>query len=61
MGDSAAMLEQLDLVITVDTAVAHPAGALGQPVWILLPPNADWRWLLVRVMGALQGWLSRAG
>ncbi len=47
-GDSAAMLEQLDLVITVDTAIAHLAGALGRPVWVLLPPNADWRWLLER-------------
>lgn len=47
-GDSAAMIEQLDLVITVDTAIAHLAGALGKPVWILLPPNADWRWLLER-------------
>ena len=47
-GDSAAMIEQLDLVITVDTVIAHLAGALGKPVWILLPPNADWRWLLER-------------
>jgi hypothetical protein len=46
--DSAAMIEQLDLVITVDTAIAHLAGALGKPVWILLPPNPDWRWLLER-------------
>jgi tetratricopeptide (TPR) repeat protein len=46
--DSAAMLEQLDLVITIDTAIAHLAGALGKPVWLLLPPNADWRWLLDR-------------
>jgi tetratricopeptide (TPR) repeat protein len=47
-GESAAMIEQLDLVITVDTVVAHLAGALGKPVWILLGPNADWRWLLDR-------------
>lgn len=47
-GESAAMIEQLDLVVTVDTAIAHLAGALGKPVWILLAPNADWRWLLER-------------
>lgn len=47
-GDSAAMMEQLDLVITVDTAIAHLAGALARPVWVMLPPNADWRWLLER-------------
>ncbi|MEP6826227.1 MAG: tetratricopeptide repeat-containing glycosyltransferase family protein, partial [Ramlibacter sp.] len=46
--DSAAMLEQLDLVITVDTSIAHLAGALGRPAWVLLAPNADWRWLLGR-------------
>jgi tetratricopeptide (TPR) repeat protein/glycosyltransferase involved in cell wall biosynthesis len=44
--DSAALVAQLDLVITVDTAVAHLAGALGVPVWILLPYNPDWRWML---------------
>jgi ADP-heptose:LPS heptosyltransferase len=38
----------LDLVITIDTSVAHLAGALGKPVWILLHHNADWRWLLDR-------------
>ena len=42
------MLENLDLVITVDTSIAHLAGALGKPVWVLLGPNADWRWLLER-------------
>ena len=46
--DSAALVDELDLVITVDTAIAHLAGALGKPVWILLAPNADWRWLLDR-------------
>ena len=46
--DTAAMISALDLVITIDTAVAHLAGALARPVWILLPFAADWRWFRVR-------------
>lgn len=42
--DTAALVASLDLVITVDTVVAHVAGALGKPVWILLPRPADWKW-----------------
>lgn len=46
--DTAALISVLDLVITIDTSVAHLAGALGKPVWILLPYVADFRWLTVR-------------
>ena len=48
LADTAGLVDQLDLVITVDTAVAHLAGALGKPVWLLLPVPADYRWLLDR-------------
>jgi hypothetical protein len=47
-GATAALLSCLDLVITVDTSVAHLAGALARPVWILLPYTPDYRWLLDR-------------
>ena len=43
--DTAAVISQLDLVICVDTAVGHLAGAMGKPVWLLLPQPADFRWL----------------
>jgi len=46
--DTAALVQHLDLVISADTAVAHLAGALGRPVWTLLPASPDWRWLLHR-------------
>ncbi len=46
--DTAALVEAVDLVITVDTSVAHLAGALAKPVWLLLPHVPDWRWLMER-------------
>nr|WP_294501239.1 tetratricopeptide repeat protein [uncultured Rhodopila sp.] len=47
-GETAALMENLDLIITVDTAVGHLAGALGKLAWVLIPKAADWRWLLER-------------
>jgi ADP-heptose:LPS heptosyltransferase len=46
--DTAAVISLLDLVVSVDTAVVHVAGALGAPVWVLLPFTPDFRWLLGR-------------
>ena len=43
--DAAALLRTLDLVITVDTSLAHVAGAVGVPVWVLVPFAPDWRWM----------------
>jgi ADP-heptose:LPS heptosyltransferase len=46
--DSAALMDQMDLVISVDTSMAHLAGALGKPVWLLNRFDSCWRWLLDR-------------
>lgn len=46
--DQAALIANLDLLVTVDTAAGHVAGALGYPVWTMLPANADWRWMRER-------------
>jgi Flp pilus assembly protein TadD len=47
-GETAALMENLDLVVTVDTSMGHLAGALNKPAWILIPKAADWRWMLDR-------------
>jgi len=44
--ETAALIDCLDLVITVDTSIAHLAGAMGKRAWLLLSDNADWRWLV---------------
>ena len=46
--DTMAILANIELLVTVDTSVAHLAGAMGRPVWIMLPFAPDWRWLLRR-------------
>ena len=46
--DTAALCDLMDIVISVDTSVAHLAAALGKPTWIMLPYKPDWRWLLDR-------------
>jgi len=46
--DTAALMQNLDLVITVDTSIAHLAGAMGKPVWTMLPFSPDWRWMIKR-------------
>ena len=46
--DTASMIQNLDLIISVDTAVAHLAAALGKPVWVLSRSDGCWRWLLDR-------------
>ena len=46
--DTAAVVDQMDLIISIDTSVAHLAGAMGKRLWVLLPDVPDWRWLMNR-------------
>jgi ADP-heptose:LPS heptosyltransferase len=46
--DTAALITMMDMVITIDTSVAHLSGALGKPTWVMLPQYPDWRWMLKR-------------
>ncbi|MFC1845730.1 tetratricopeptide repeat protein [Candidatus Dependentiae bacterium] len=46
--DTAAIMKNLDLVLTIDTSISHVAGALGVPTWLMLPNPADWRWIIGR-------------
>ena len=46
--DTAAIMESLDLVVTIDTSIAHLAGGLARPVWLVVPYWADWRWMIER-------------
>ena len=48
LANTAAVMAKLDLIVTVDTSIAHLAGALDRPVWLLLPFAPDWRWLTGR-------------
>lgn len=55
--DTAALVDAMDVVLSVDTSVAHLAGALGKPLWVLLPQAPDWRWL---VQGDSNPWYPQA-